>query len=173
MVLIALLLTTGIFGASETQAASLRGKVLDAETGEPLEGATIIVVWYRPIFALCMESCSKFYDAVETLSDSDGHFTIDLSKPFLAHREVSQIYKPGYRITGFETSSNESKSVPNPVVRLMKLKSMQDHVRQNAIFSICDPAPKDEDERCVPRHKIPHTIRLEELHRKIIRDQER
>ncbi len=47
------------------------GKVVDAETGEPVEGAVVLGVWY-----VSMIYGSKYYDARETVTDKNGEFSI-------------------------------------------------------------------------------------------------
>jgi hypothetical protein len=51
------------------------GKVIDAETGEPIEGAVVLGVWYR-IHPNVAGWNSEFYDATETLTDENGDFSI-------------------------------------------------------------------------------------------------
>ncbi len=49
-----------------------QGKIVDAATKEPVEGAVVFVAWYQTHFF----AGSTFYDAQETLTDRDGQFTI-------------------------------------------------------------------------------------------------
>jgi hypothetical protein len=146
---------------------------VDAETGEPLEGAVVVMVWYAPVLdPRCMDSCSKFHDAIEALSQSDGTFLVDFSRPWLAHRTAVEIYKPGYRVVGFGTPSIEGKGLPDePVVRLMKLKSLRDYMDDHVQFSVCFSQPKDWSRWCVPPDKIPNYMRLHRLQWKIFGDQ--
>jgi hypothetical protein len=171
-VLFVLLLAPGVFATSETQASTFRGKVVDAETGEPLEGAVVIIVWYRPIFVPCMDSCSKFHQATEAVSQSDGTFAIDSSRPWLAHQRTVQIYKPGYRVANVGALNMEEKSAPDDsLVRLMKLKSLRDYMEDHVQFSVCPSKSKDWSRWCVPPDKIPHYVRLHSLQWKVFGDQ--
>lgn len=79
------------------------GTVVDAETGKPLEGAAVVVVWKRrPFIALDMHK--YFLNAKETLTDTDGNFSVDASpginwSPFtypLKEANSIVIFKPGY-----------------------------------------------------------------------------
>jgi hypothetical protein len=52
-----------------------KGRVLDAETKQPLEGVVVLGVWYSesPTFAGVV---GKYYDAKETVTDKEGEFEI-------------------------------------------------------------------------------------------------
>lgn len=52
-----------------------RGKVIDAETREPLEGVVVLGVWYRE-YHTPAGAVHKFYDAKETVTDKNGEFSI-------------------------------------------------------------------------------------------------
>ncbi len=52
-----------------------RGKVIDAETQEPLEGVVVLGVWYRE-YPTPAGAVHKFYDAKETVTDKNGEFSI-------------------------------------------------------------------------------------------------
>jgi hypothetical protein len=51
------------------------GRVVDAETGSPIEGVVVLGVWYKeePTVA---GAVSSFYDSREILTDKDGNFNI-------------------------------------------------------------------------------------------------
>ena len=75
------------------------GRVVDAESKQPLAGAVVTVIWMKaPFFA--MDGVKDFHQAREMLTDADGRFAID-AKPNWAIRSVDRepeiiIYKPGY-----------------------------------------------------------------------------
>ena len=52
-----------------------KGKIVDASTGEPIEGAVVLAVWYTVIPTPAGGS-SQYHDAQEAVSDSNGDFTI-------------------------------------------------------------------------------------------------
>jgi hypothetical protein len=52
-----------------------RGKVIDAETLEPLEGVVVLGVWYKE-YPTPAGAVHKFYDAKETVTDKNGEFSI-------------------------------------------------------------------------------------------------
>ena len=74
-----------------------RGKIIDAESKEPIEGV-VVAVYYRKSTIGGIEPIIHF---AETLTDSNGEFGIPLFKTIihpLAHesRAYFIIYKPGY-----------------------------------------------------------------------------
>jgi hypothetical protein len=74
------------------------GKVVDADTGEPIEGAVVLGVWYR-IHPNVAGWNSEFYDAVETLTDKNGEFYIKGLGPLLMSNIDDMnmvIFKVGY-----------------------------------------------------------------------------
>lgn len=80
------------------------GKVIDAETKEPIEGAVVLVVWNKAIYGGVGGPSTYFLDAKETLTDKDGRFYVDkyygfTINPLARIRNASSsfiIYKPGY-----------------------------------------------------------------------------
>ena len=51
------------------------GRVIDAETGEPIESAVVLGVWYKQ-YPGPAGAISEFYDAKETVTDTNGEFSI-------------------------------------------------------------------------------------------------
>ncbi len=80
------------------------GKVIDAETKEPIEGAVVVVIWDKAIYGSPGGPSSYFQDAKETLTDKEGNFYIEkyygfTINPLARIRNASLsllIYKPGY-----------------------------------------------------------------------------
>lgn len=66
-------------GAAEAQALGynyrgpFKGRVVDAETGEPIQGAVVFVQWTIHPF---MSEWTTFFDAAEVRTDARGHFSI-------------------------------------------------------------------------------------------------
>ncbi|MEJ2697944.1 MAG: hypothetical protein P8013_15025 [Candidatus Sulfobium sp.] len=52
-----------------------KGKVVDAGTGAPIEGAVVLGVWYKEI-PTAAGGVSSYYDAEETVTDRNGEFEI-------------------------------------------------------------------------------------------------
>ncbi len=78
------------------------GKIIDAETKEPLEGAAVLAVYCTQQYGPA-GSVSHYLDAKETLTDKNGEFKIP-SFTFLTFRVLQSferdvwftIFKPGY-----------------------------------------------------------------------------
>ncbi len=51
------------------------GRVMDADTGQPIEGVVVLGVWYTEM-ATPAGATHKFYDARETVTDKNGEFYI-------------------------------------------------------------------------------------------------
>ncbi len=90
---------------------TFQGKLIDAETLKPIEGAVVVAVW-RKTRAMFIDTFSKFKDAKETLTDKNGEWYItgpegdeDKDIPTLLHfigiymteKPSFLYYKPGYR----------------------------------------------------------------------------
>jgi len=79
-----------------------KGRVIDSETKQPIEGAAVVAVWDKEWAGLGAGSSSNFLDAVETTTDNNGDFEISeqsfVSVPYF--RKVKgpyfTIFKPGY-----------------------------------------------------------------------------
>jgi hypothetical protein len=101
---------------------TFQGKVVDAETLKPIEGAVVVAVW-REARATQVSSTFRFKDAKETLTDQNGEWSITgpkgeikgvneaawlasavLGNYFTADREFF-IYKPGYGRPNLEPGS--------------------------------------------------------------------
>lgn len=51
------------------------GKIVDADTGEPIEGVVVLGTWYSEFPGIAGPG-KKFYDARETVTDQKGDFSI-------------------------------------------------------------------------------------------------
>jgi hypothetical protein len=78
------------------------GKVVDAETGEPIEGAVILIVFSIESSSLG-GSVNSFADAIETLTDAQGEFKFTPKRINFFKMNASwdddcqvSIFKPGY-----------------------------------------------------------------------------
>jgi hypothetical protein len=128
-----------------------KGKVIDAETKEPIEG-TVIVAIYKVRYSRIIESDKASEDAVEVLTSKNGEFYIPPHlyislKPFASGAESEFIiYKPGYtafpgraynyfhkyfpdsplRVSTPELAEIFKKGV---TVELLKLKTKEERIR--------------------------------------------
>jgi len=58
------------------------GQVVDADTGEPIEGAAVAGIWELEYFILFIYSNTHFANAKETETDEDGKFKLPLTFSF-------------------------------------------------------------------------------------------
>ena len=77
-----------------------RGRVVDAETQQPLAGAAVVAMWDR-VRRLPLHSRNEFYAAREVLTDADGRFVLDArdieeNAPEETYLPHFVIYYPGY-----------------------------------------------------------------------------
>lgn len=79
-----------------------RGRVIDAETREPIEGVVVLGTWDRETPTVA-GAVHKFYDAVETVTDKNGEFEIKglgvLVMSNIIPMEIL-IFKSGYEYEG-------------------------------------------------------------------------
>jgi hypothetical protein len=78
-----------------------RGKVIDADTKEPIEGAVVAAIWIRDVTHFPTGTTSKFKKARETVTDKNGEFSIKTYhhyslRPFSELNLEWVIFKPGY-----------------------------------------------------------------------------
>jgi len=107
------------------------GKVIDAETGLPIEGVVVLGVWYRehpgPGGAV-----SEYYDAMETITDKGGDFKIKGLGLLVMSNVLPMdvlIFKAGYTHYGLMTwkalkELDETKG--NEVIIPLKKLTMED-----------------------------------------------
>lgn len=128
---VAALLMSGCMSAVRHE-GTFTGRVIDADTGEPVEGAVVLATWSRE-YSTVAGAVSKFYDARETVTDRKGDFSI----PGMGLEVMSNvlpmdvvIFKAGYNyIRGsketFKVSFIISKKIKwegdNPIIPLKKL----------------------------------------------------
>ncbi len=82
--------------------ADYRGRVIDAETREPLEGVVVLGVWYSQGWSPG-GGVSTYYDARETVTGKNGEFTIPgKGLRILSNLDTIQvlIFKKGYEHVG-------------------------------------------------------------------------
>ena len=79
-----------------------RGRVIDTDTGKPIEGVVVLGVWYKEI-ATVAGGVSSYYDATETVTDKNGEFRIQgLGLKILSNVGPMDvlIFKAGYEYIG-------------------------------------------------------------------------
>ncbi len=145
--------------------APFEGKVIDAETKEPISGAVVLAVYYRTTYSVA-GSNSYVVDGQETLTDENGEFKIPRKRRwFVLCRGYPEgslvIFKPGYGRKG---------TAPPPkqyiVYELPKLKTIEER-KKNVIYAdIYDEIPykwrklyiKKINDECISLGVPPNTI---------------
>lgn len=74
-----------------------RGKVIDAETKEPIEGAVVLAVWHRNYRTPAGDN-AYFYEAKEVLTNKEGRFEIPSYIPINLLPLISYIEGPFFTI---------------------------------------------------------------------------
>jgi hypothetical protein len=158
--------------ASVTSAATYHGKVVDAETGKPLKGAVVAVIWHKKAI-LSMNGGWYFHNARETLTDTEGQFSLDASEginwnPFTIVQEPRIIvFHPGYGplSPGYPREFKDVYGIAEALergalIKLPKLKT-QEELRKFACSSCLELAAD------VPPEKVQDFIRLINVHIKM------
>ena len=142
------------------------GRVIDAETKQPIEGAAVLAVWSRRAAFLAHPSIT-YYDAQETLSDKGGNFTIPGTSSFslnpLSRIDEPRftIFTPGYRAytAVFQVSTQDTPTGLYEkdgmlVVELKQLTRKEERLENLGRISISSR---------VPNEKYPNLMRLRDL----------
>jgi hypothetical protein len=151
-----------------------KGRVIDAETKQPLEGAVVLAVWKKS-FPAGVHRAYGFLDAEEVLTDKGGTFVVGKKPPISWIPGVSvegpgiTIFYPGY---GFYPIYHTSppRGIP-PGIEVL-LEQME---KEGLTFEL--PSLKTREERrkvvqhpvllpSIPREKMPNLIRLLNIERK-------
>jgi hypothetical protein len=115
--------------------APFKGKVIDTDAKEPIEGAVVLAVYYMTTISIAGGGSYPF-DAQETLTDENGEFRIPTKRVWF--HKISgwpprdlEIFKPGYGTLWHKRAKavGENKSRPPPkkyvVYELPKLKTIK------------------------------------------------
>jgi hypothetical protein len=81
--------------------SEFKGKVIDAESKQPIEGAVVVVVYNKSTMSLGAGQLSSIINVRETITDKEGAFSIasytTIIQPFSWEASASFIiFKPGY-----------------------------------------------------------------------------
>lgn len=138
-IIILFILLIGSCSAITHKFGPYKGKVVDLETGEPLEGAVVLMRFRTDGF----EGSGTYAGAVETLTDSDGEFNISAKRVFVFHflnqwnpNGYVTIFKPGYGVypghikalPRFEIGGTLPENY-YVTIRLPKLETMEERSR--------------------------------------------
>jgi hypothetical protein len=133
------------------RSATYHGKVIDEETGQPIAGAVIAVIWYHSQI-LHMAETRSFQNASETVTDKDGGFSlwtwpgVSLNPfTYVLTPPDTIIYKAGYAPLsyptsyerGYATSEGLARDLQSGIVmKLPKLKTREEARRFTDVGSL-------------------------------------
>ena len=144
-----------------------KGRVIDAETGKPIEGVVVLGVWYKEI-ATPAGGVGSYYDADETATDKNGDFEIQ-GKGLRILSNIGPmhvlIFKAGYQYIGM--GMWESLSIDGGLMKkkaawegdraIIPLRKLtMEERKESETFPSSPPAQ-------APREKI--RLMMEELHK--------
>lgn len=98
----ALVLILAVFAIPAAAAGPWKGKIIDIEAKEPLEGAVVVAYWYR-VWRTPAGGIPDIYEIKEVLTNKEGNFEIPSYSPINLLPILSYIrgpeftiFKPGY-----------------------------------------------------------------------------
>lgn len=130
-----------------------KGKVVDEETNQPIEGAAVVAVWYIQRYGGGAGPIAKLLEAKEAVTDKNGEFNIPSMTgfhwwPFATLDEPNlTVYKPGYR----PYQEHNYRIRNRVVIQLPKARTRQQRIRAMTDASFADN---------IPTKKIPNFIRM-------------
>jgi hypothetical protein len=145
------------------------GRVLEAETKRPIDGAAVLAVWWKRSPGLG-HPIITVYDAQETLTDQDGNFTIpgiaggSLNPLATIEEPLFTIFKPGYEAYGDRKLAAPGEE-RRTVVELRALTTRDERLRNLRLLMHARACMSDEPPpaSCIPREKFPNLTRLKHV----------
>lgn len=120
------------------------GRVFDAVTKQPIEGAAVVTVWWTESGLLVPHPIESVHDANEVVTDAQGNFTIEgttnvtLNPTFRIKTPQVTIFMPGYRVhRGALLAEEELKLFP-----LRELKTKEERLENLTRISITYKVPR-------------------------------
>jgi hypothetical protein len=99
-----------------------RGRIIDADTGQPIPGAIALVIWLEMI-STPVQTNQKYYDALVAVAGANGHFEIPRrTPPFFSTRfsePVMEYLAPGFAMITATTSPEGLE-----IVRMRRLAAL-------------------------------------------------
>ena len=97
----------------------VKGRVVDAETGKPIESAAVAIKWYEYRFGPPYASGYNEIETAEDLSDADGFFQLP---KYAFKRHYMGVYKAGYICW-----NNEKIFHPDRLTYATRFEKREDH----------------------------------------------
>ncbi|MGA8178451.1 MAG: hypothetical protein WB792_00225 [Desulfobacterales bacterium] len=98
-----------------------KGKIIDADTGKPIEGVVVLGIWFKSYISPAGSS-EKFYDAREVVTDNNGEFSVPGMGLLIFSNIVEPmdvlIFKAGYEYLGvWSWRPFVENSIPNKNIK--------------------------------------------------------
>lgn len=134
-----------------------KGKVVDEETNQPIEGAAVVAVWYIQRYGGGAGPIAKLLDAKEAVTDKNGEFKIPsmISFHWWPFSTLDQpnltVFKPGYRPYQEHNYSIRNRVViqlPRAITREQRIKALTnaglvDDIRRIKIYNFLKMMDKE------------------------------
>ena len=140
--IVALSLTAACRTGQE-QWGPFRGQVVDFDTGDPIAGAHVMVMWIRDRPSL--HSGESFYDARETVTDNEGRFEIPYIRRWLTawvEAPGISVFVPGYVMEGAVVVTGEGRRYVDPTfVGMRRLRTLSEKCASRTLIPVSTPRP--------------------------------
>lgn len=183
---ISILLLTLLLFSTSACGATFKGKVIDADSKQPIEGAVVVASWSEER-ATPAGPTTRLKDVKETLTDKNGMWLIEgakggevgntkaifsfLTGTYFTNAPVFIVFKPGYCSwpKGFEIASCKGKIKPagndkiaeGETVELPKLTNRDD--RSKAVPGLIHADGEKNEEEIIRKQKVFFKLINEEL----------
>lgn len=160
--LLMLSLASGCAGHVVYASGPYLGRVVDADTQQPLVGAVVVAIWYREVPVAPHGPAVDYHDSLEVLTDTNGEFIVPKRTHMTLIGKIREpdfvIYFPAYapypsikaRPQGKEIDAAYEQKVFH--IQLTRLKTLQERLEYARV-------PVDVDYR-IQGEKITNLIRL-------------
>lgn len=134
------------WGLGQKQWGPFRGQIVDEETGQPIEGAAILAVWWMDV-PMFVQDVQVFDDAREAVTDAEGRFKVPGRWPsllwLLIRKPQFHYFAPGYVAHTAVTTPPEGRSFIDPtVINMRRLKTREERVEHQGRFPPSIPFEK-------------------------------
>jgi hypothetical protein len=109
--------------------------MVDSETGQPITGAAVLVVWDM-VIPTPVHDVHRFYDAREAVTDSGGRFEVPGVLPplywLLVRRPQVIFFAPGYMLHAEGVTPPDGRPFVDPtVVQMRRLKTREELLKKS------------------------------------------
>jgi hypothetical protein len=122
------------WGLGKEQWGPFRGQIVDVETGQPIEGAAVLAVWWVTI-PTPVHDVESFYDAREAVTDGEGRFEVPGRWPALFWLFVRKpqviFFAPGYGPFEVVVTPPDGRRFVDPtIVQMPRLKTREELLKK-------------------------------------------